>query len=145
MQARVIAGITLIVGLVGYLSFLGFEEGKSYYMTCDEVAERQAELTNANIKLAGVVVDGSIKRDGDILNFELEYEGHTYAVRYVGMDPVPDTFKDGVEAVVDGRLGTDGTFTGQKIQAKCASKYEAEFGPDSPESGTATAKSRPTA
>jgi cytochrome c-type biogenesis protein CcmE len=144
MQARVVVGIVVIVGLVGYLSFLGFEEGKSYYMTCDEVYQRQAELTDARIKLAGVVVDGSIRRDGDILNFDLEYEGHRYTVRYVGMDPVPDTFKDGVEAVVDGQLGADGTFTGQKIQAKCASKYEAEYGPDSHESDTKSAKSRPT-
>ena len=144
MQARVVVGIAIIVALVGYLSFLGFEEGKSYYMTCDEVAARQAELTDTKIKLAGVVVDGSIRRDGDILNFDLEYEGHRYTVRYVGMDPVPDTFKDGVEAVVDGQLGSDGTFTGQKIQAKCASKYEAEYGPDSAEPGPAKARSRPT-
>lgn len=130
MQARIVLGITLIVGLVAYLSFLGFDEGKAYYLTCDEVAERQGELSNARIKLAGAVVDGTIRRDGDILTFTLEYEGVQFPVRYVGMDPVPDTFKDGVEAVVDGQLGTDGTFTGQKIQAKCASKYEAEYGPE---------------
>ena len=131
MQARIVIGIALIVGLVAYLSFLGFEEGKAYYLTCDEVVERQGELTDARIKLAGHVVDGSIRRDGDILNFTLEYEGVQFPVRYVGMDPVPDTFKDGVEAVVDGQLASDGTFTGQKIQAKCASKYEAEgYGPE---------------
>src|SRR6056297_3569278 len=117
MQARVVIGITVIVGLVAYLSFLGFEEGKAYYLTCDEVAERQGELADSRIKLAGHVVDGTIRRDGDILNFTLEYEGVQLPVRYVGMDPVPDTFKDGVEAVVDGQLGADGTFTGQRIQA----------------------------
>jgi len=130
MQARIIIGITVIVGLVAYLSFLGFEEGKAYYLTCDEVAERQSELGESRIKLAGNVVQGSIARDGDILKFVLEYEGHSFPVRYVGMDPVPDTFKDGVEAVVDGQFSPDGTFTGQTIQAKCASKYEAEYGPD---------------
>ena len=132
MQVRIIAGIIIILGLVGYLAFIGFEEGRSYYMTCDEVAENESELTNTNLKLAGVVVDGSITRDGDILTFKLEYEGATYPVRYTGMDPVPDTFKDGVEAVVDGRLLADGSFEGKKIQAKCASKYESE-GPDAQE------------
>ena len=129
MQVRIIAGIIIIVGLVGYLAFIGFEEGRTYYMTCDEVAAAESELTNTNLKLAGVVVDGSITRDGDILTFKLEYDGATYPVRYTGMDPVPDTFKDGVEAVVDGRLLADGSFEGKKIQAKCASKYESE-GPD---------------
>lgn len=133
MQARIIIGITLILGLVGYLAFIGYEEGRSYYLTCDEVAAQQADYVDTKLKLAGNVVDGSIKRDGDILVFQLEYEGATYAVRYVGMDPVPDTFKDGVEAVVDGRLLTDGTFEGKKIQAKCASKYEADYEDEHPE------------
>ena len=141
MQARIIVGIIIIVGLVGYLAFVGFEEGRSYYVTCDEVAAAESEFTNTNLKLAGVVVDGSITRDGDILTFELEYDGATYPVRYIGMDPVPDTFKDGVEAVVDGRLLADGSFEGKKIQAKCASKYES----DGPDAGSGYAGSKPTA
>ena len=141
MQVRIIAGSFIIVGLVGYLAFIGFEEGRTYYMTCDEVAENEAELTNTNLKLAGVVVDGSITRDGDILTFKLEYEGATYPVRYTGMDPVPDTFKDGVEAVVDGRLLADGSFEGKKIQAKCASKYES----DGPEVQEGVGAPKPTA
>mgnify|MGYP006303305479 CR=1 FL=1 len=145
MQARIVIGIALIVGLVAYLSFLGFEEGKAYYLTCDEVAERQGELKDHRIKLAGNVVAGSIARDGDILNFVLEYEGVQFAVQYVGMDPVPDTFKDGVEAVVDGQLQTDGTFQGQKIQAKCASKYEAEVEAESAEHPESIPADRPTA
>ena len=56
MQARIIAGIIIIVGLVGYLAFVGFEEGRSYYVTCDEVAAAESEFTNTNLKLAGVVV-----------------------------------------------------------------------------------------
>ena len=49
---------------------------------------------------------------------------------YCNSDPVPDTFKDGVQAVVDGTLNEQGVFVGQKIQAKCASKYEPDYGPD---------------
>ena len=45
MQARIIAGIIIIVGLVGYLAILGFEEGRSYYVTCDEVAASTSEFT----------------------------------------------------------------------------------------------------
>lgn len=130
MQPRIIVGIAIIVGLIGFLAVTGWEQGKTYYLTCDEVAERREEITDTRIKLAGNVVDGTIKRDGDILNFDLEYEGARFSVRYIGMDPVPDTFKDGVEAVVDGRFAQDGTFNGQSIQAKCASKYEAEYGPE---------------
>jgi len=128
MKLRFTIGISLILGAVAFLAFQGFEEGKTYYRTCDEVAALGDEAIGTPLKLAGVVEDGSIRRDGDILSFALEYEGSRYEVQYVGTDPVPDTFKDGVEAVVDGTLAANGVFVGQKIQAKCASKYEADYG-----------------
>ena len=127
MKLRFIIGIGLIVAAVAYLSFQGFEKGKRYDHTCDEVAQMGTKAIGHPLKLAGIVEDGSIHRDGDILRFALEYEGSRYEVQYVGTDPVPDTFKDGVEAVVDGTLEQNGVFIGQKIQAKCASKYEVDY------------------
>jgi len=47
-------------------------------------------------------------------------------VVYAGIEPLPDTFKDGSQALADGKLGTDGVFQATKVQAKCASKYEAK-------------------
>ncbi|OYT68461.1 MAG: cytochrome c biogenesis protein CcmE, partial [Chloracidobacterium sp. CP2_5A] len=43
-------------------------------------------------------------------------------------DPLPDTFRDGAQALADGRMQPDGTFHANRIQAKCASKYEAKPG-----------------
>ena len=139
MKPRILIGIGLIVAVVAWLATIGFEEGKTYYRTCDEVAALGDEAVGTDLKLAGIVVDGSIRRDGDILHFTLEYEGASYPVQYIGSDPVPDTFKDGVEAVVDGTLGLDGVFVGEKIQAKCASKYEVDFENQADSSGERSA------
>jgi len=49
-------------------------------------------------------------------------------VSYVGGDPLPDTFKDGAQALVEGHLAPDGHFVAEQVQAKCASKYEATPG-----------------
>ena len=49
-------------------------------------------------------------------------------VAYTGTEPLPDTFKDGAQALADGKLGEDHVFRAAKIQAKCASKYEAKPG-----------------
>jgi cytochrome c-type biogenesis protein CcmE len=49
-------------------------------------------------------------------------------VVYTGTDPLPDTFRDGAQALADGRMGRDGVFHASKIQAKCASKYESKPG-----------------
>jgi cytochrome c-type biogenesis protein CcmE len=60
------------------------------------------------------------------VNFVLEEQGKTLSVSYIGSDPLPDTFKDGAQTLVEGRLSPDGShFVAEQVQAKCASKYEA--------------------
>jgi len=58
----------------------------------------------------------------------------------VGSDPLPDTFVDKSQALVEGRP-TDGRFVAEVVQAKCASKYEAAPGGTVPTPTTATQKS----
>lgn|SRR5215469_430595 len=55
-------------------------------------------------------------------------EGKSLPVSYVGSDPLPDTFVDNSQALIEGRPGTDGRFMAEHVQAKCASKYEATPG-----------------
>ena len=56
-------------------------------------------------------------------SFESPYTlAQTYNVVYRGI--TPDTFTDGVDVVVEGRLGHDGTFRATTLLAKCASRYE---------------------
>ena len=52
-------------------------------------------------------------------------QGKDLSVSYIGNDPLPDTFKDGAQALVEGRLMPEGGFVAEQVQAKCASKYEA--------------------
>ena len=65
---------------------------------------------------------------GSRVEFVLVQENTKLKVAYTGTDPLPDTFKDGAQALADGKLGKDGVFQANKIQAKCASKYEAKPG-----------------
>src|SRR5436853_150768 len=55
-------------------------------------------------------------------------EGKTLPVSYVGSDPLPDTFKDGAQCLIEGHAMPDGRFVAEQLQAKCASKYEAAPG-----------------
>jgi len=52
-------------------------------------------------------------------------EGQSLPVSYVGSDPLPDTFVDKSQALVEGSLAKNGSFVAEQVQAKCASKYEA--------------------
>lgn len=125
---RVTLGIVVILAALIYFGFSGFQEGKAYYKTIGELQEMGDDAFEKRIRVAGIVSGNSIKREGTKLTFQLEQEGLTLAVLYTGTSPLPDTFKDGAEALCDGTYQADGSFEAHSIQAKCASKYEAEYG-----------------
>jgi cytochrome c-type biogenesis protein CcmE len=62
------------------------------------------------------------------VDFTLVQDKLQLKVSYTGSEPLPDTFRDVAQALADGKMGRDGVFHASKIQAKCASKYEAKPG-----------------
>ena len=120
-------GVAVIVLVFAGLAYSGFDESKAYYKYVDELDAMGQRAYTENLKVHGNVVLGSIVRTSTDLEFVLERNGRSLPVKYIGRSPIPDTFKDGIEAVVDGRLKEDGEFHATLIQAKCASKYEADY------------------
>jgi cytochrome c-type biogenesis protein CcmE len=116
----------IIVGTLAWLAVGGAAESKSYYKTVAELAAMGDRAKDQRIRVGGDVVPGSISRTGRDVHFSIAQDGQALKIVYSGVDPLPDTFKDGSQALADGRLGTDGVFRANKIQAKCASKYEAK-------------------
>lgn len=131
-RAKFGVGIGVIVVALAFLAWLGYGESKTYYHTIAEYQTLKGAEKAHRMRLAGTVVPGSIRHVSGKLEFVLEEQGSTLAVRYVGNDPLPDTFVDKSQALVEGRPGTDGQFVAEHIQAKCASKYEAAPGGDKP-------------
>ena len=131
-QLRFAIGICVVLVAIAYFAFAGYNEGKAYYKTIDEVATLDAKDAAKRLRVAGLVKEGTIERDGKDLRFvlaqDLDTVHSTMVVNYVGTAPVPDTFKDRAEAVVEGKVMPDGTFEADHIQAKCASKYESKYG-----------------
>lgn len=114
-----------IVGGLAWLAVGGISESKTYYMTVAELGEMGHDAMGKRLRVAGDVENGSIFRDGRQVRFLLRQNELTLPVVYDGVEPLPDTFRDGAQAVADGELADDGTFRASRIQAKCASKYEA--------------------
>jgi cytochrome c-type biogenesis protein CcmE len=122
----VLGGFVIVAALV-WLGFIGYEESKAYYITVEEFSAMQGQLQGKTVKVAGDVVEGSIDRASTPMEFMISNQGKSLRVRYIGKDMVPDTFMDGSKAVVEGSLAQDGVFQARRIEAKCASKYEAEY------------------
>ena len=119
-------GIGIILAVAAWEGFSGFKENKTYYVTVNELTQVQA--ARRHVRVGGVVAQGSIARRGGQLSFRLAQEAKSIPVTYVGSDTLPDTFKDGAQAIIDGDYLASGEFRADKIQAKCASKYQATPG-----------------
>jgi cytochrome c-type biogenesis protein CcmE len=118
--------MTVIVGSLVWLAMGGIRDTKTYYKTIPELQQMGNEAQRHRLRVGGDVKPGSIVKTGSQVNFVLHQGGQTLNVVYTGLDPLPDTFRDNAQALADGRLGADGIFQASKIQAKCASKYEAK-------------------
>jgi cytochrome c-type biogenesis protein CcmE len=119
-----IGSLIIIATLIG-LAYVGYTQSKTYYHTIAELATLSPVALHQRMRVSGVVENGSIRHLPGHLDFVLQEESKTLQVSYVGSDPLPDTFKGGAQALVEGKLMSDGHFQAEVVQAKCASKYQA--------------------
>jgi cytochrome c-type biogenesis protein CcmE len=125
-------GIAIIVVTLSALGYIGAKESKTYYHTVSELSTLTSAQRNQRIRVGGDVAAGSIHHMPGRVDFLLKEENKTLPVSYVGADPLPDTFKDGAQCLVEGHAMPDGRFVAEQVQAKCASKYEVAPGADLP-------------
>ncbi|MBN1566446.1 MAG: cytochrome c maturation protein CcmE [Acidobacteria bacterium] len=124
---KILLGAIVVAGALIWLGFVGFQESKAYYITVDEYTSMKESLGGKTLKLAGEVVAGSIDRSKPHMEFVIANQDKTIRVQYIGNGIIPDTFKDGTKALVEGTAAPGGIFQASHIEAKCASKYEAEY------------------
>jgi cytochrome c-type biogenesis protein CcmE len=120
--------IVVVIGTLAWLATSGMTETKTYYKTITELGQMGDNAYGKRLRVGGDVESGSIQRLGSEVQFVLIQDKQKLKVAYTGSDPLPDTFRDGAQALADGKLDKDGVFRAAKIQAKCASKYEAKPG-----------------
>ncbi len=126
-RMKIVLGGIVIAAALAWLGFVGFQESKAYYITVDEYGAMRGDSDGRTLKLAGEVEAGSIDRTKTPMEFVIGSRDAKIRVRYVGSEIVPDTFTEGTKALVEGKAGADGVFQATHIEAKCASKYEAEY------------------
>jgi cytochrome c-type biogenesis protein CcmE len=120
--------VAVIVGTLIWLAVGGTTGNMTYYKTVAELGQLGNRAEGKRLRVGGDVEPGSISRSGREVSFVLVQERRRLRVVYRGNEPLPDTFRDGAQALADGRMGSDGVFRASQIQAKCASKYEAKPG-----------------
>ncbi len=130
---KIVATAVVLIGAIGGLMYTSLREGTEYYVHVDEVMTDPSAWHGKKLQLHGYVVDKSIMRRPDTLDyiFKIQSNGQVVNARYTGV--MPDTFKDGSEVVIKGHLGPDGfAVEPNGVMAKCPSKDEAKGPAGSP-------------
>ena len=130
-QRKFLVGGGTVAALVGYLMFTGMKDAMVYYHTPTELIAKTAQdptYRENTVKVGGRVVPGSVDFEERTLDLrftvvDVETGEASFPVEYTG--PLPDTFKDGIDVVVEGRMNAAGTFEASTVLTKCGSRYEA--------------------
>ena len=120
--------IAIVLGTLVWIGTSAVKGNQSYYKTVQEIQAMGDDAHVKRLRVAGDIAKGSIERTPSAVHFTLIQEKQTLRVSYTGEDPLPDTFRDGAQAMAEGQLGADGVFQAKHIQAKCASKYQSKPG-----------------
>jgi cytochrome c-type biogenesis protein CcmE len=95
-------GIGIILMSLSALAWMGAKQSQTYYHTIAELSSLSSSAMHQRIRIGGDVAAGSIQHLSGRVDFVLKEEGRTLPVSYVGSDPLPDTFKDGAQCLIEG-------------------------------------------
>jgi len=119
-RIALIVGGLASVALAAVLTLNALDSNIALYVTPTEVLAGNAPQGKA-FRIGGLVKEGSIKRQDMTVRFVMTDTAKDIPVAYTGI--LPDLFKEGKGAVVQGRLGGDGIFAATEVLAKHDENY----------------------
>jgi cytochrome c-type biogenesis protein CcmE len=119
-RALIIVGALATLAIAAVLILNALNSNIALYVTPSEVAAGKAPK-DQTFRIGGMVKDGSLKRDELVVHFIITDLVKEIPVSYKGI--LPDLFKEGKGAVVQGRLNPDGQFIASEVLAKHDENY----------------------
>ena len=118
--AAAIALGVVALGAATALVLTAFEQNLVFFFTPSQVAANEAPQ-GKTFRIGGMVLPGSVKRDGVEVRFVVTDTAQTVPVSYRGA--LPDLFREGKGVVAQGQLGADGVFAAKEVLAKHDENY----------------------
>ena len=119
-RALMIVGALATLAIAAVLILNALNSNIALYVTPSEVAAGKAHK-GQTFRIGGMVKDGSLKRDELVVHFIITDLVKEIPVSYKGI--LPDLFKEGKGAVVQGKLDPDGQFVASEVLAKHDENY----------------------
>jgi cytochrome c-type biogenesis protein CcmE len=108
------------LGIASTLVLRAFNENLVFFLSPSDVVANKAPA-GRSFRIGGMVVPGSVKREGVEVRFAVTDTAKTIPVVYRGQ--LPDLFREGKGVVAQGSLGSDGTFMAREVLAKHDENY----------------------
>ena len=102
------------------LSCERLDSNLAFFVTPSEIAVGKAPQGKI-FRVGGMVREGSLRRDNLTVHFVVTDTVKEVPVAYTGI--LPDLFKEGKGAVVQGKIGADGVFIASEVLAKHDENY----------------------
>lgn len=119
-RALWIVAALVATGVAALLILNALNSNIALYVTPSEVVAGKAPPGQA-FRIGGMVKDGSLRRDGLTVHFVITDLVKDIPVAYTGI--LPDLFKEGKGAVIQGRLDGSGQFIASEVLAKHDENY----------------------
>lgn len=121
-RLQIILFIVLTVSAaVGFLVYVLSDNINLFYPPTDVISGKAP--TEVQIRVGGMVVEGSIKRASEDLKIQFQVTDYAATVPVVFEGILPDLFAEGEGVVATGKLGLDGVFVASEVLAKHDEKY----------------------
>jgi cytochrome c-type biogenesis protein CcmE len=108
------------LGVAAALVLAAFQKNLVFFFTPSQVAANEAPH-GRSFRIGGMVVPGSLKREGVNVEFTVTDTAKSMRVTYRGQ--LPDLFREGKGVVAQGQLGVDGMFRANEVLAKHDENY----------------------
>ena len=113
-----------MVALSCLLAYDAFTSYISPYLTVTQISRNSANYLNQDIQVLGIITNGSVAFENNLIIFNLHDEESNIEVKYSGSPP--QNLQEGGEVVVIGTLSSPNTIEALEMLIKCPSKYEGE-------------------
>ena len=108
------------LGVATALVLSAFNRNLVFFFTPSQVAAHEAPQ-GRTFRIGGMVLPGSVKREGVEVRFTVTDTARNLPVVYRGQ--LPDLFREGKGVVAQGQLGPDGVFAAREVLAKHDENY----------------------
>ena len=119
-RGLIVAAALVVIGIAALLILNALNSNIALYVTPSDVAAGKSPQGQA-FRIGGMVKEGSVKRDDLTVHFVITDLVKDIPVSYTGI--LPDQFKEGKGAVIQGRLNANGEFVASEVLAKHDENY----------------------